>query len=265
MRTNLVASAAHGNVALDAEFVGLCFARMTLAEAAEEVLSRGRDHGFSYIVTPNVDHVVRLTSAPDGSELAAAYQAAAFRLCDSRVLARIARLAGIKLTVVPGSDLTARLLVELTGSSRRVAMIGSDATAIDELRKRYPGIDFVHHDPPMGLASNPAAMAAAAAFAAKAKADVTLLAVGSPQQELIAHAILARGDAVGTGLCIGTSINYLTGRERRAPQLVQVMGFEWMFRLLAQPRRMWRRYLVEGPRILGLALRWRYDRARSDL
>ena len=64
-------------------------------------------------------------------------------------------------------------------------------------------------------------------------------------------------DAGGTGLCIGASVEFVTGAKRRAPRWMQRLGVEWLHRLLSEPGRLWRRYLVEGPRIFAMAWRWR--------
>ena len=82
-----------------------------------------------------------------------------------------------------------------------------------------------------------------------------LLAVGSPQQEMLAQRLKERGVARGLALCIGASINFLTGAERRAPAWMQASGMEWMFRLAQDPRRMAWRYLVRGPRVFALLRR----------
>lgn len=62
--------------------------------------------------------------------------------------------------------------------------------------------------------------------------------------------------AKGTALCIGASLEFLTGQLKRAPRLAQKLYLEWAHRLLSEPRRMWRRYLIEGPKIFLLAYRW---------
>src|SRR6185436_2589093 len=79
-----------------------------------------------------------------------------------------------------------------------------------------------------------------------------LLAVGSPQQEFVAYCLKQRGAARGLALCIGASVDFLTGKERRAPRAWQALGCEWLYRLLQSPRRMAYRYLVRGPRIFAL-------------
>jgi exopolysaccharide biosynthesis WecB/TagA/CpsF family protein len=107
----------------------------------------------------------------------------------------------------------------------------------------------------MGLRHNVPAQLAAAQFAAAEKARLTILAVGSPQQELLARLIALQADATGIGLCVGAALDFITGTERRAPLAFQKLGLEWFFRLASDPRRLWRRYLVEGPKIF--ALWWR--------
>jgi exopolysaccharide biosynthesis WecB/TagA/CpsF family protein len=78
------------------------------------------------------------------------------------------------------------------------------------------------------------------------------LAVGAPQQELLAQLLKSRGKARGMALCIGASIDFLTGKERRAPLWMQKIGFEWLFRLLNDPKRLGGRYLLRGPRVFSL-------------
>ena len=86
-------------------------------------------------------------------------------------------------------------------------------------------------------------------------ARLVFLAVGSPRQEIVARALAARGIAVGTGLCVGASLEFLAGAERRAPLLVQKAGLEWAWRLAQNPQRLWRRYLVDDLAVLQLL--WR--------
>ena len=59
------------------------------------------------------------------------------------------------------------------------------------------------------------------------------------------------------GLCVGASLDFLGGKARRAPVWVQRARLEWLHRLVQEPGRMWRRYLVEGPKVFLLWQRWR--------
>jgi len=58
----------------------------------------------------------------------------------------------------------------------------------------------------------------------------------------------------GLALCVGAAIDFLTGIERRAPLWMQKAGFEWFHRLTQNPRRLWKRYLLNGPPIIFLLL-----------
>jgi len=78
------------------------------------------------------------------------------------------------------------------------------------------------------------------------------IAVGAPQQELLAQQLKTRGVARGLALCVGASINFLTGTEHRAPLWMQGMGMEWLYRLAQAPGSMAKRYLVRCPRIFEL-------------
>jgi exopolysaccharide biosynthesis WecB/TagA/CpsF family protein len=213
------------------------------------------DSPYGYVVTPNVDHVVRLDDPAQAGELKPLYDDANYSLCDSRIIAHLARARGLSLPVVPGSDLTPALFRDVIQAGDRIAIIGGDSDMVAELGRRYPGVELVHHEPPMGLRRNAAARLETARFIAGAKARFTFIAVGSPQQEMIAGAVRSFPQATGMALCIGASLDFITERQRRAPRIMQRLSIEWVHRLASDPRRMWRRYLLEGPRIFLLAAR----------
>jgi exopolysaccharide biosynthesis WecB/TagA/CpsF family protein len=91
-------------------------------------------------------------------------------------------------------------------------------------------------------------------------ARFVILAVGSPQQEMLAGALARGGKAVGIGLCIGAGLDFLVGIRRRAPAVIREAHLEWLFRLACEPRRLARRYLIDGPRILRVV--WQNRRAQ---
>lgn len=245
------------------EFVGIRFDRLSIDQVIAQLRCKTAQDPFSYLVTPNVDHVVRSEHSTHHGDAAlrSIYAAAKWCLCDSRVLAGLARLRGVELPVVPGSDLTVQVCSQLLDDGDVVAVLGGTSRTIEGLRARYPAVRFAHHAPPMGLRDDAAALAAAAAFAIASGARFIFLAVGAPQQELLAREIARSQEARGTALCIGASIDFIVGDQRRAPLMVQKLGLEWAHRLASNPRRLWRRYLVEGPRIFMMVARWR---ASSD-
>jgi len=206
---------------------------------------------YGFAVTPNVDHLIRLHQDPSFREL---YAAARYVLLDSRFLANMLRLGtGRRLPVCTGSDLTAKLLADVAGSSDRIVVIGGNERQRSELATRYGLRDLVQFSPPMGFIRDPKAVEACLSFVeAHSPFRFCLLAVGAPQQEILAERLQARGVARGLALCVGGSIDFVTGTQRRAPQWMQHAGAEWLFRLGRNPARLAARYLVRGPRVFGL-------------
>lgn len=211
---------------------------------------------FGYVVTPNVDHFIRLH---DDTGFRALYDAAEYVLMDSRFLANLLRLSGgARLPVCTGSDLTAALFTALAPTDR-VVIVGGSEQQIAELTQRFALQNTVHHNPPMGFINDEVAVAACLSFIeAHAPFRYCLLAVGSPQQEILAQRLRSRGVARGLALCVGASIDFMTGRERRAPLWMQRSGLEWLYRLSQNPARLAKRYLIRGPRIFWLLRRTRF-------
>jgi N-acetylglucosaminyldiphosphoundecaprenol N-acetyl-beta-D-mannosaminyltransferase len=238
--------------------LGLDFADLDAAGAAALLAARPAEAPFGYVVTPNADHLVRLARDPC---LAAIYRGALLRLLDSRVVAGVA--ATLRLPsphVAPGSDVTALLLTQHLRPGENITIVGLRAAWLPALVAQCGMPPPAHHDPPMGFAADPAAVAAAVAFVLAHPARFVFLAVGSPQQETLAAAIAATGRATGTGLCIGASLEFLAGVSRRAPDWMQRAGLEWLFRLCSDPRRVARRYLVASPAVFRMLLRARFGR-----
>lgn len=236
-------------------FAGVGFDPIAMDEVLARMAETTAASPYRYIVTPNVDHVVRLDDPAQASELGPLYEEADLSVCDSRIIAHLARLRGYRLPVVPGSDLTLRMFEEVIRKGDRIAIVGGDRAMVAHLGAIHPGVELVHLEPPMGLRRNAAARQEAARFIADTNARFTFIAVGSPQQELIAAAVRSFPHATGFALCIGASLDFITGRQTRAPKLMQKLSLEWVHRLASDPKRMWRRYLVEGPRIFLLAAR----------
>lgn len=236
-------------------FMDLAFTRFSMDSVLTAIGSRAVDAPFAYVVTPNVDHVVRLQQ--HRSDLWPAYRAAWATLCDSRILALLARNSGVALPVIPGSDLTQQILENVIEPHDKIAIVGGHAAMIERLSERY-GLKNVHHyDPPMGFINDPVEVTRTVMFIVDTRARYTFLAVGSPQQEILAYQVNQTGDARGIGFCVGASLDFLTGEQKRAPVFMQRLAMEWLHRLAVNPARMWRRYLYDGPGIFQIARDWK--------
>jgi exopolysaccharide biosynthesis WecB/TagA/CpsF family protein len=220
--------------------------------ALKVVAEFGTDR-YGYLVTPNVDHVIRHYQDHHFRTL---YSHAAYVLLDSRFLARtLSVFKRQALRVCLGSDLTSAVFSSVIRPSDVAILVGGTAAQAQTLRDRF-GLRALHHiDPPMNMIRDPAAMEdCLRRIEAFGAFRFCFLAIGSPQQEIIAKSLKDRGVARGLALCIGASVNFMTGVEKRAPKWMQHWGFEWLYRLIQNPRRLAKRYLVRGP-IIFLLLR----------
>jgi exopolysaccharide biosynthesis WecB/TagA/CpsF family protein len=211
------------------------------------VAARFGTQKYGYVATPNVDGLIRVR---ESSSFREAYAQAAYVLLDSRVAAFCFRvLHGIKIPVCPGSDLTAALLHQVITPDDRLVLIGSTEAQAQAVRERFGLKQLFHYNPPMGFIHDPVAVEACLQYIESASPfRFCLIAVGDPQGVMVAHRLATRGKARGLAFIIGASIDFITGKQRRAPRWMQAVGLEWLFRLTRDPRRLAWRYLVRGPK-----------------
>ena len=233
-------------------FLGLNFRPMTV-DAAASYLARNvsTETPFSYIVTPNVDHMVRLDREPALHQL---YHNAGLILNDSRILEVLAKRDGLAFPASPGADIVEFLFRHRIDPNEPIVIIGCSREDVRVVTEQFGLTDVRWHNPPMGLKRNPKAVVECAAFMASNPARFHFICVGAPQQEMVAWAALQRGDVKGIGLCCGASLDFLSGKTNRAPSWMRKARLEWLHRLASEPRRLSKRYLVDGPAILRI---WR--------
>jgi N-acetylglucosaminyldiphosphoundecaprenol N-acetyl-beta-D-mannosaminyltransferase len=214
------------------------------------------------VFTPNVDHVVK---SEKHVAFRRAYARADLCLADGMPIVWASRLLGSPLPEkVSGSDLVlplARLAAErqwrlyLLGGGPGVAEEAAEKMA-REFGVRVVGKDspVVHPDGGMDHADETLERLRAA------RPDLVLVALGAPKQELWSDRFRGRLTPV-VAIGVGGSLDFITGRVKRAPAWMSRVGLEWLFRLAQEPRRMWRRYLIDDPKFIAIVLRsWRMTR-----
>ena len=241
-----------GNVTLNRERIfNVTFTNVGFEGAVDLIREQRGSGAFRYVVTPNVDHIVRLRG---DTRLAEVYAGAWLSLCDSKPISWLARLFFCRLRLVTGSDLTARLFHAQIKPGDKVVLIAPYAAVGEAMARTFPAVDFHWHVPPQGVLEDKAALRACVDFAARCRPDYVFIAIGSPQSELIAHELSKIPGATGVGICCGASLEFIVGLKQRAPMLMQRLGLEWLHRLLSDPRRLWRRYVFAFGPLLGLTL-----------
>jgi exopolysaccharide biosynthesis WecB/TagA/CpsF family protein len=225
----------------------------TLDEAIKEIISLSQTNGTDYVITPNIDHLVRLVESNGSDGLQKIYNNAALNLCDSRVLEKLLKLKGLHVNeVIPGSTLTKKIFDGVLNKESKVLIIGADFNVLDDLREKYNEFNIQHYNPPMGFIDNTGEVEITLEVIKKSTANFIFLAIGSPRQEILAGLIKDRNLIDGVVLCIGASILFLTGAEKRAPYLIQKMHLEWAYRMLQDPKRLVKRYYYNFIRLPSL-------------
>lgn len=125
------------------------------------------------------------------------------------------------------------------GSRPGVAEAGGE-----RLRESYPGLQIVVHHGHFDMTPGSAELARVLADIERARADVLIVGMGMPRQETF---LLHHGDRLSPPVCLtsGAALDYVAGAIRTPPRWLGPIGLEWLYRLASEPRRLWRRYLVE--------------------
>ena len=238
---------------------GLAFDALTLDDAAEAIIAAAKRRQKGLVVTPNVDHVLLVG---EDQRVAEVYRRASFRFADGMPIVWVSRLRGRARRLperVTGADLLVRLCEHAARSGVSVFFAGGQPGVADaaarQMTERYPGLCVVGTDsPPFGFEKDAETSRQLAAKISRAAPDLLFMGVGTPKQELWADSHI---DALDCGpiLCCGAAFDFAAGSAKRAPALIQRSGMEWLWRLVHEPRRLWRRYLQRGPRFAGVALR----------
>jgi N-acetylglucosaminyldiphosphoundecaprenol N-acetyl-beta-D-mannosaminyltransferase len=245
------------------ELFGLDIAALTFDEAVQTLAqaAAGRDGAAQIVVTPNVDHIVRLESNPD---FKARYAQADFIFADGMPVVWTSRLVGRPLPErVTGADLFVALCKRAQAEDWQVAVLGGDARIEAEIRqgfsRSFPGLRVEILSPSMQYDPDGLEAQEHARRIRELAPRIVFVCLGMPKQEKWAfrYAPTLPGGII---LCAGMAMMFAIGMQSRAPLWMQRNGLEWLWRMVSEPRRMVRRYLVEDVKFLGLF--WREWRGR---
>jgi N-acetylglucosaminyldiphosphoundecaprenol N-acetyl-beta-D-mannosaminyltransferase len=247
----------------------LHFCAVRLREGASLVLEAVQSGQKVLIVTPNVDMIEHLER---NSETKKIFQQADFVFADGQPLVWLSRLfPGTQRLPerVAGSDLLP-LLCELAASKGlSVAFMGGRPGAAEQastsMCTRFTSLIVAGtYCPPFGFEYDAAETSRALSFIADARPDILFWGVGMPKQEKWAseHWELIEASAI---VCCGAAIEFAAGIVPRAPLLMQKLGLEWLWRLLKEPRRLWKRYLIRDLKFFPLALREIVRKHRGEI
>jgi N-acetylglucosaminyldiphosphoundecaprenol N-acetyl-beta-D-mannosaminyltransferase len=239
------------------QLFGIPYDNLGMNEVIGRIDEFVRDRRPAMVVTPNVDHVLRMQRDHNYARLV---RRADLILPDGQPLVWSSRLLGRPLKQrVAGSDLFIRLCEHAAEAGYRVFFLGGEPGAADRagevLNRRLPGFRLAgSYCPPYGFEGDPQEKTRMLEIVRQSRPDILFVGLGSPKQEhWIAENMGSCGVPVSIG--VGVSFSFACGQIRRAPLWMQKAGLEWLHRLYREPRRLWKRYLLRGPTFFPLVAR----------
>lgn len=231
---------------------------LTMSEALSAIEDLIQQKKNAYVVTPNVDHIVKLEK---NEQLKASYSQADLILTDGMPLIWASKLYRTPLKEkISGSDLFPELCNLAAQKNYSMFFLGARegvaTKAAEKLKEKYPKLKIVGcYAPPWGFENNPTELSKIENQIQSVKPHILVLALGCPKQEIFAHQFRNRLNVPIT-LCIGASLDFAAENVKRAPLWMRNNGVEWVYRLYQEPIRMFKRYILEDWKFVLLFLKY---------
>ncbi len=226
---------------------GIRLHALTESQTIQTILDRLARSEGGWVVTANLDHIRRLVHDPAYADLCSP---ADLMVADGMPLVWAARLQRTPLPErVAGSSMVWTLTKAAAHNSRSIFLLGGDPgtaeRAADTFRQHFPALHIAGlHCPAFGFEKDAAAITSIKEMICEARPDIIFVALGSPKQEKLISQLREISPA-SWWIGVGISFSFVCGDVKRAPKWMQRLGLEWIHRLLQEPRRLARRYLVD--------------------
>jgi N-acetylglucosaminyldiphosphoundecaprenol N-acetyl-beta-D-mannosaminyltransferase len=234
---------------------------VSLHEALDIIAERAARGEGGFVLTPNVDHI---SMAVRSAEFAAAYRRCFLSLADGMPLVLVSRLLRLPLREkVSGSDLFEPLMARCARDGLPVFFLGATPEACDagtrKLQAAYPALRITGHDASrFDLEGDPAHALSVLHRARDLGTRVIVVCLPAAKQMMLCRFEQEYRPALGIGA--GASLSFYVGEVRRSPAWMSRSGLEWLYRLSSEPRRLWRRYLVDAAWTVPVLVRMAVDR-----
>ncbi len=244
--------------------VNICGAiidNLSFREAIYSINRFVKNRSNVYVVTPNIDHIVRLRKDIVFKNI---YGNAALVLPDGMPVIWAAQFLGAPLKEkVSGADIFPELCSLAARSKYSVFLLGGRKTAVEKtalkLTNKYPDLKIAGtYCPSFGFERDVEETKKIVEIIKSAKPDILFVGVGSPKQE---KWIYDHKDEyiVPVSIGVGAAFDFISGIVKRAPVWMQKTGLEWLWRLIMEPKRLWKRYLVDDVQFFALLLKQKFN------
>jgi len=242
------------------EFMNFHIDNLTMPEALDRVSHLVENTRQSYVVTPNVDHIVKLQTDIEFLEI---YENASLVLADGQPLIWISKLYKRPIKEkISGSDLFPQVCKLAADKGYKMFFLGAAEGVADiaakNLAGKYQGLSVAGTlSPKPGFENDPDEIRTVVDTVRTASPDILVVALGAPKQEKFLFRNRESLD-VPLSILVGAALDFEAGVVKRCPVWMSRCGLEWFYRFCKEPGRMFRRYFIDDMKIVGLI--WKYRR-----
>jgi exopolysaccharide biosynthesis WecB/TagA/CpsF family protein len=215
------------------------------------------------VFTPNVDHLTKLQK---DSEFLQAYSISDYKLCDSQILIYASRFLGTPIKEkISGSDLfPAFYNYHKNNEDIKIFLLGAAQGVASKAQNRINqkvgrNIIVASYSPPYGFEHDEEECQNIVNMINDSGATVLAIGVGAPKQEKWIYKHKNRLSSVKIFMALGATIDFEAGNIKRSPKWMSQVGLEWLFRILCEPKRLWKRYLIEDLPFFLLLLKQKFN------
>lgn len=232
---------------------------LTMDETLNAIDSLIKEDNCSYVVTPNVDHIVQLEK---DEELKRVYENASLILTDGKPLIWISNWYKTPIKEkISGSDLFPRVCELAAKKGYTMYLLGAAEGVADKAAKnlmdKYKGLNIVGtYSPPFGFEKDKVELKKIERQIQEVHPDILIVGLGCPKQEKYMYHHCKELD-VPISFGLGASIDFEAGNIKRAPRWMSEHGLEWLYRITQDPKRLAKRYLVDDMKIISIARKYR--------
>lgn len=232
---------------------------ITMEEAVQRIDELISQRNSSYVVTPNLDHIVIMEKDKEFQEI---YNNADLIVTDGKPLIWISKLLGTPIKEkISGSDLFPNMCSMCANRGYSIFILGAAEGVADKaaenLKASYSELNIVStYSPPIGFENNEIELKKIASLIEQTSPDVLAVSLGSPKGEKFIYRHLKEYN-IPLSISIGATIDFEAGNVKRAPKWMADHGFEWLYRITQDPKRLIKRYWNDAVKIIPIIIKYK--------
>lgn len=241
------------------QLMNMMIDNLTMQDALNRISSIIENNEKTFVVTPNVDHVVMLEN---NKSFKKAYDNAGLVLVDGTPLMWIAKWYSRPLKEkITGPRLTEKIFELSHKKGYSIFILGAaegvGGLAAKKMREKYVHCNIIGtYSPKFGFEKDKKEIDKIISIVNSAKPDILITGMGSPKTEIFLNEYIDKLQ-VHVALSVGAAIDFAAGKVKRCPKWINNIGLEWLYRFMKEPKRMYKRYFINDMKILKISLKYK--------